>query len=104
MCGSVLFDRGMFPVEFLDECRSLVRKRAVSRSQHQRARLGLLLHETPASSNIAAGAVVDLHPNSIRLGRHHCACSDFSLIEELGGGRKPVFSPLRLGDRQGDCM
>jgi hypothetical protein len=93
MSGPAPFDQPTFPVEFLDQCRSLVRKRTVSRSQHQRARLALLLHEAPASSNVAAGAVVDLHPNSVRLWRHRWACGDFSLVEEEGRGRKPVFSP-----------
>ena len=47
------------------------------------------------SSHVAAGAVVELHPNSVRLWRRRWAQGDFSLVEQPGRGRKPVFSTLR---------
>jgi hypothetical protein len=93
MPGPAPLDRPAFPPEFLDQCRGLVRRRTVSLSQYQRARLALLFHESPAISNVAAGAVVELHPNSVRLWRHRWAQGDFSLVDQAGRGRKPVFSP-----------
>jgi hypothetical protein len=101
MPGPSPVDQPTFPFDFLEQCRSLVRRRTVSRAQHQRARLALLLHESPASSNVEAGAVVELHPNSVRLWRHRWAQGDFSLADQAGRGRKPVFSPSRSGRRQG---
>ena len=101
MPGPSPLDRPAFPAEFLEQCRGLVRRRTVSLSQYQRARLALLLHESPAMSNVAAGAVVELHPNSVRLWRHRWARGDFSLADQAGRGRKPDFSPSRPGRRQG---
>ena len=79
--------------EFLDECRSLVRRRTVPHDQRQRARLVLLLHESPDLSNVAAGALVELHANSVHRWRHRWACGNFSLADKAGRGRKPAFSP-----------
>ena len=101
MPGPAPLDRPTFPTEFLDRCRSLVRRRTAPHGQHQRARLVLLLHESPGSSNVAAGASVQLHANSVRLWRHRWAGGDFSLADQAGRGRKPAFSPSRPGDRQG---
>ena len=64
MPGPAPHEQPTFPAECLDQCRSLVRRRTVARSQYQRARLAFLLHESPASSNVAAGAVVEMHANS----------------------------------------
>lgn len=47
MSGPAPLDRPTFPSVFLDRCRSIVRRRAVPHGQHQRARLVLLLHESP---------------------------------------------------------
>jgi hypothetical protein len=63
MPGRAPFDRPAFPDEFLDKCRDLVRRRNVSYAERQRARLVLLLHESPDLSNVAAGALVELHSN-----------------------------------------
>ncbi len=93
MPGPTPLDRPKFPSEFLDQCRALVRRRAVPHDQHQRARLVLLLHESPALSHVAAAALVELHPNSVRLWRHRWASGDFSLADQAGRGRKPAFSP-----------
>jgi hypothetical protein len=101
MPGPLPYDQPSFPADFLDQCRSLVRRRTVARSQFQRARLALLLYESPNSSNVAAGAVVEMHANSVRLWRHRWACGDFSLVEQKGRGRKPAFSPSRSGHREG---
>jgi hypothetical protein len=55
--------------------------------------LVLLLQEFPTLSNVAAAAAVDLHPNSIRLWRKRWANGCFTLEDESGRGRKPIFSP-----------
>ncbi|CAN5915433.1 hypothetical protein BH23PLA1_BH23PLA1_41640 [soil metagenome] len=104
MPGPAPLYRPAFPDEFLDECRSLVRKRMAPHGQHQRARLVLLLHESPELSNVAAGALVELHANSVHRWRHRWACGEFSLADQAGRGRKPAFSPSRSGDRQGDRL
>ena len=92
MPGPSALDRPTFPDEFLDQCRSLVHRRMVSHGQHQRARLVLLLHESPELSNVAAGALVELHANSVRLWRHRWSCGDFSGSPALSmmRGRHPA--------------
>ena len=64
------------------------------------ARLVLLLHESPALSNVGAAAHLDLHPNSIRRWRQRWAAGQFTLEDEPGRGRKPVFSPPGPGHRR----
>ena len=85
--------RPTFPDEFLAEARRLAAARTAASSLRQRAHLVLLLHELPALSNAAAAARLDLHPNSIRLWRKRWATGQFTLEDESGRGRKPVFSP-----------
>ena len=84
-----------FPQEFLAEARRLTAARTAASHLRQRARLVLLLHEDPTLSNVQAPALVDLHPNSIRLWRRRWANGRFHLQDEPGRGRKPVFSPPR---------
>jgi hypothetical protein len=92
MAGPSPRDQPTFPAEFVAQWQCLVRQRIVARAQHQRARLVLLLYENPRLSNVVAGLRVDLHPNSVRVWRHRWARGDFSLVEQEGRGRKPVFS------------
>jgi hypothetical protein len=104
MPGPAPVDRPAFPDEFLDKCRSLVRRRTVPHAERQRARLVLLLHESPDLSNVAAGALVELHSNSVHRWRQRWARGNFSLTDQAGRGRKPAFSPSRPGNRQGDRL
>ena len=85
--------RPAFPDEFLAEARRLVAARTAASHLRQRAHLVLLLHEQPTLSNVAAAARFDLHPNSIRLWRKRWAQGQFTLQDDAGRGRKPVFSP-----------
>jgi hypothetical protein len=101
MPGPAPQDQPSFAAEFLDGCRGLVRRRSVALAQHQRARLVLLLDETPALSNVAAGIAVGLHPNSVRLWRRRWAHGEFSLADQPGRGRKPAFSPSGSSRHQG---
>jgi transposase len=95
MPGPAPHDRPTFPEEFLAEARRLTAARTAASHLRQRARLVLLLHETPTLSNVQAAALVDLHPNSIRLWRRRWACGRFHFQDESGRGRKPAFSPPR---------
>jgi hypothetical protein len=104
MPGPAPLDRPALPYEFLDQCRRAVRSRTVPHGQHQRAGLVLLLHESPDLSNVAAGARVELHANSVHRWRHRWAWGDFSLADQAGRGRKTAFSPSRSGRRQGDRL
>jgi len=85
--------RPRFPDEFLTEARRLVAARTAASHLRQRARLVLLLHEHPALSNVEAGTRLDLHPNCIRRWRQRWAAGQFTLEDDAGRGRKPVFSP-----------
>ena len=93
MPGPTPLDRPAFPDQFRDECRSLVRRRTVPHDQRQRARLVLLLHESPDLSNVAAGALVELHANSVHRWRHRWACGNFCLADKAGRGMQARFSP-----------
>jgi Homeodomain-like domain len=73
MPGPSPLDRPIFPDQFLEECRSLVRRRTVPHDRRQRARLVLLLHESPGLSNVAAGALVELHAHSVQRWRRRWA-------------------------------
>lgn len=83
-----------FPAEFLAEARRLFLARTAASHLRQRAHLVLLLHEYPTLSNAAAAARLDLHPNSIRRWRRRWAGGQFTLEDDPGRGRKPVFSLL----------
>lgn len=104
MSGPAPFFRPEFPAEFLEQCRRTVRRRRVARGEFQRARLVLLLQADANLSNVAAGAAVELHPNSVRLWRRRWAKGDFSLIDREGRGHKATFSPSRSRCRQSDCL
>src|SRR5260370_7424268 len=69
MPGPAPLDHPLFSAEFLDQCRGLARRRTVSLAQYQRARLALLLHESPAMSSVAAGALRGFPPHSLPLRR-----------------------------------
>lgn len=94
MSGPAPRYRPAFPPQFLAQAQDLVRRRTAVHQLHQRARLVLLLHQHPALSNVAAGARLDLHPNSVRLWRQRWAGGDFTLEDQAGRGCKPTFSPL----------
>jgi transposase-like protein len=93
MAGPPPLYRPTFPDEFLAEARRLTAARTAASHLRQRAELVLLLHESPAITNVAAAARIDLHPNSIRLWRQRWAQGNFTLEDAPGRGRKPVFSP-----------
>jgi hypothetical protein len=93
MPGPLPAFRPCFPDDFLREVRRLARRRAVHFQLHQRAQLVLLLHERPDLSNVEAGVRVQLHPDSVRLWRRRWTQGQFTLEDQPGRGRKPIFSP-----------
>jgi len=93
MSGPAPLYRPAFPPEFLAQAQDIVRRRIVAHQLRQRARLVLLLHQHPTVSNVAAGARLELHPNSVRLWRQRWAGGDFALKDQAGRGCKPTFSP-----------
>jgi transposase len=93
MAGPLPLYRPTFPDDFLAEAQRLVGARTAASHLRQRARLVLLLQELPLLSNVEAAGRIDLHPNSIRLWRQRWAKGCFSLEDDAGRGRKPVFSP-----------
>jgi hypothetical protein len=93
MAGPAPLYRPSFPDEFLAEARRLAAARTAASHLRQRAELVLVLHESPAITNVAAAARIDLHPNSVRLWRQRWAKGNFTLEDAPGRGRKPVFSP-----------
>jgi hypothetical protein len=85
----------MFPRDFIVLARQTVRRRrAVSFQLRQRATLALRLHERPFLSNVQAGQLAGIHPDSVRHWRRRWAAGDFSFDDEPGRGRKPRFPPL----------
>ena len=101
MSGPLPTYRPVFPRDFLVLARQTVRRRrAVSFRLRQRATLVLRLHERPCLSNVEAGQLVGLHPDSVRHWRRRWAAADFSFDDEAGRGCKPRFSPPGPGRRQ----
>ena len=95
MPGPRPFFRPEFPPDFLARAQAVLRRRTVRFQLRQRASLVLLLHQQPLLSNPEAAARVQLHPNSVRAWRKRWAEGDFTLEDEPGRGRPPVFSPPR---------
>ncbi len=85
--------RPEFPPEFLARAQAIIRRRTVRFQLRQRANLVLLLHQQPLLANPEAAARVQLHPNSVRTWRKRWAEGDYTLEDEAGRGRPPVFSP-----------
>jgi hypothetical protein len=100
MPGPLPHYRPSFTEEFLAEARRLVAARTAASHRRQRARLVLLLHEFPASSNVEVGARLGLHPNCVRRWRQRWAGGRFTFEDDSGRGRKPAFSPSRQGRRR----
>jgi hypothetical protein len=85
--------RPEFPPEFLARAQALIRRRTVRFQLRQRARSVLVLHQQPILSNPEVASRVQLHPNSVRTWRKRWAGGDYTLEDEPGRGRPPLFSP-----------
>jgi DNA-directed RNA polymerase specialized sigma24 family protein len=97
MAGPLPLYRPTFPEHFLAKAQRLAGARTTASHLRQRARLVLLLQELPLLSNAEAADRIDLHPNSIRRWRQRWAKGCFSLEDDAGRGRKPVFFPPGSG-------
>lgn len=101
LSGPIPHSQPSFPSEFLIESRLLSSRRTAPAHLRQRANLVLLLHYQPSLTNVAAGAEVGLHANSVRLWRQRWAKGLFVLDDQPGRGRRPTFSPSGPGDCHG---
>jgi hypothetical protein len=93
MRGPLPSYRPEFPSTFLEQAEKLAQQRTATYQVRQRARLVLLLPQQPLVSNIEAAEWVQLPLRSVQRWRCRWAAGDFSLEDELGRGRKAVFSP-----------
>ena len=82
-----------FPDDFVQVAMDTVRRRTVAIQVVQRFRLILLLHEQPDMKNDKAAKEVGLSARQVQRWRSRWAAGDFSIEDQAGRGRKPVFSP-----------
>jgi hypothetical protein len=91
-----------FPDDFVQAALDTVRRRTVLVQVAQRFRLVLLLHEQPDMKNDKAAKEVGLSARQVQRWRSRWAAGDFSIEDQPGRGRKPVFSPSRSSVDPGD--
>jgi hypothetical protein len=82
-----------FPDDFVQVALDTVRRRTAAVQVVQRFRLVLLLHEQPNMKNDKAAKEVGLSTRQVQRWRSRWAAGDFSIEDQVGCGRKPVFSP-----------
>ena len=86
-----------FPDDFVQAALDTIRRRTAPVQVVQRFRLALLLHEQSDMKNDKAAKEVGLSARQVQRWRSRWAAGDFSIEDEAGRGRKPVFSPSRPG-------
>ena len=91
-----------FPDEFVQVALDTVRRRSVLVQDVQRFRLVLLLHDQPDVKYDEAAKEVGLSVRQVQRWRSRWAAGDFSIEDQPGRGRKPVFSPSGLSVDRGD--
>ena len=91
-----------FPDDFVQVALDTVRRRTVPVQDVQRFRLVLLLHEQPDMKNDKAAMEVGLSARQVQRWRSRWAAGDFSIEDQPGRGRKPVFSPSGSSVDPGD--
>ena len=91
-----------FPDGFVQVALDTVRRRTVPVQAVQRFRLVLLLHEQPDVKNDKAAKDVGLSARQVQRWRSRWAAGDFSIEDQTGRGRKPVFSPSGSSVDRGD--
>ena len=101
MPGPPPMHRPSFPADFLDQARSVLRRRTAPAHLRQRARLACLLAADPASPHPAAAAACQMDPDTVRKWRGRWAAGDFTLADRPGRGRRPAFPPPRPGRHPG---
>lgn len=93
-----------FPDDFVQVAMDTVRRRTVAVQVVQRFRLALLLHEQPDMTNDQAAKEVGLSARQVQRWRSRWVAGDFSIEDQAGRGRKPVFSPSGSSVDSGDGM
>ena len=91
-----------FPDDIVQVPPHTVRRRTAQVQVVQRYRLVLLLHEQPDVKNDKAAKEVGLSVRQVQRWRSRWAASDFSIEDQPGRGRKPVFSPSGSSVDRGD--
>jgi hypothetical protein len=94
MPGPAPAHRPRFPEAFLQHARDTVGRRTTPHGLVQRARLALLLAQSPHLPHAEAGQAVGLATLQVRRWRRRWAVGDFALEDLPGRGRKVRFSPL----------
>lgn len=82
-----------FTQEEVAQARRLSRKLTAPSGQVQRAKMVLILSETPKIPNAALARQIGLHVNTVRKWRRRWATQGFCLVDEPRSGRPAVFSP-----------
>jgi hypothetical protein len=90
-----------FPEVFLQHARDTLHRKTAPHCLVQRARLALLVEESPHLGPSQAGDTVGLSGPQVRRWRRRWAAGDFVLDDLPGRGRKPCFSPPGPGGGQG---
>jgi hypothetical protein len=93
MPGPVPTHCPLFPEAFLQHAHDTLRRRTAPHCLVQRARLALLLDESPHLGHGEAGDAVGLSGPQVRRWRQRWADGDFALDDLPGRGRKAHFSP-----------
>lgn len=93
-----------FPDDFVQAGRELVGRRTAAVCDVQRFRLVLLVHEHPDIRHDEAARIVGLSARQVQRWRRRWAAGDFSIEDEKGRGRKPIFSPSGLRCRASDGL
>jgi hypothetical protein len=92
--------RPLFTVEQLAQAQRVAQQYQAPHALVQRAQLALLLHAQPALDNVSLAKQLSQHPNWVYKWRRRWATQGFSLADQTGRGRKPVFSPAGVHNRQ----
>ncbi|MCA1617099.1 MAG: hypothetical protein LC729_01045 [Acidobacteria bacterium] len=85
--------RPLFTVDQLAHAQRIAHQHQAPHALVQRAQLALLLHAQPALDNRSLATALSHHPNWAYKWRKRWTKQGFSLEDQAGRGRKPVFSP-----------
>lgn len=83
----------LFTVEQLAQAQRIAQQHQAPHAHVQRAQLTLLLHTQPALDNASLARTLGQHPKWVQKWRKRWTTSGFSLEDQKGRGRKPIFSP-----------
>lgn len=96
--------RPRFTAEQLAQAQRIAHQHQAPHAQVQRAQLALLLQGQPSQDNSLLAQLLGQHPNWVKKWCKRWTKDGFSLEDQKGRGRKPVFSPSGKNYRQIDCL